>query len=209
MANRFDKQHDLMILDGLRPERRVAVAAAALERMSIGYRLWALRADGRDSADRILQNIWGFVSHGSHLPEMADVERLYPSPDESVTFELPYAESFLEALQLFTDFAATREPMRLIEVRQGAYNMAYDAAGDATIQYSAPGYNGQLTLELEQAISFHPWVSRELDSQTADVQDARTAINLDALIDVLRARAIAVPVVSESELEEIRSFQAG
>lgn len=209
MPNRFDKHHDLMILDGLRPERRVAAAAAALERMSVGYRLWASSADGHDHADQILEDIWGFVAHGRHLPEMADVERLYPSPDEPVTLESPYAESFLEALQLFTDFAVTREPMRLIEVRQAAYNMAYDAAGDASIRYSAPGYDGRLTIEMERAISFHPWVSRELDNQAADVQDARTDMTLGELIDVLRARAVAVPVILESELEEIRSFQTG
>lgn len=132
-----------------------------------GYAIWAPQAGGRASIENLLRCVWEFVVEAKPPPPMDEIEELYPSTDGPVTLESPYAESFLEALQLFVDFARSRDDRRLAEIQQAAYNMAFDAAGDATLQYNAPDYDGRMTPEREERVSFHPWVSREHELLTA------------------------------------------
>lgn len=209
MTNRFDQQSDALALEQLDADRRIALGAAALARMRPGYAIWAPRRGDRASIEDIMSGVWGFVINRSPLPSMEAVERLYPSPDEAVTLESPFAESFIEALQLFTDFAATKKINRLVEIRQAAYNMAFDAAGDASLKYSDPGYDGRMTPDRERRIELHPWVSRELEAQAKDVEEARRPSTLQDLVDGLRRRAEDAPVITAKELDDIGKFQAG
>ena len=208
MSARFDKERDKANLARLDRTRQIAVAAAALDRMRVGYAIWAPTAGGRASIEDLLRYVWEFVVDSKPPPPMQEVERLYPSTDGPATLESPYAESFLEAFQLFADFALSNHDGRLVEIRQAAYNMAFDAAGDATLKYNAPGYDGLINPEREQRILAHPWVSRELDNQSLDVRDAAMDGEVSHVTARLRERADATPVVSYSELEAIRAFQA-
>ena len=126
-----------------------------------------------------------------------------------MTLESPYAESFLEALQLPALFDSTRETMRLVEVRQAAYDMSDNAAGDVLVRYSDPQFNYRLTPEIDQLMANHPWVTRELEAQSVDMKEAQRESDLSQLIARLRTRAQAHPVVSVGELDEIRRFQSG
>ncbi|SDG16192.1 MULTISPECIES: hypothetical protein [Rhodanobacteraceae] len=208
MSMRYDKEHDSTTLARLARKKRIAVAAAALDRMRVGYSIWAPQAGGRPPIEDVLSGVWKFVLDAHPLPPMDVTERLYPSPIDAVTLESPYAESFIEALQLFTDFASSDDDKRLVEIRQAAYNMAFDAAGDATLHYNAPDYDGRMTLEREQRVMFHAWVSRELESQSLDVQDAVAISPITDLVNRLRKRAVATPVISSDDFEAIRVFQA-
>jgi hypothetical protein len=208
MPNRFNKLSDSLLLEGLPPGHRVAVAAAALERMSAGYAVWSIE-EGRPSVGSILDGVWAYVAMGKGLPNTTEVESLYPSPDAPVTLESPYAESFLEALQLLALFDSTQETMRLVEVREAAYNMSDNAAGDVLVRYSDPQFNHRLTPEIDQLMANHPWVTRELEAQSVDIKEAQRESDFSQLIARLRTRALAHPVVSVGELDEIRRFQAG
>ncbi|WP_079521305.1 MULTISPECIES: DUF416 family protein [Rhodanobacteraceae] len=208
MPNRFDKLNDLRLLEDLPLCSRVAVAAAALERMSTGYAIWSPEVE-HTPVGRILDDVWAYVAAGKDLPDAATMEGFYPSQEAAVTLESPYAESFIEALQLLALFASTQDVMRLVEVRQAAYNMADNAAGDVLVRYNDPQFNYRLTSETEQLMSNHPWVDRELEAQDADVLAAKRTPDFDRLVDQLRARARAHPVVSMSDFDKIRAFQAG
>jgi len=206
MANRFDRKHDLKVLGGLTDERRIAVAVAALDRMIVPYLLWPKERGSAEAGDKLREDLWSYAATGEPVPDEQSVEQLYPGPGDSVTLESAYAESFLEALQLLALFAETGDPMRLVEIREAAYSMADAAASDMLVR---AGAGVRWTPEVESAVSFHPWVSRELQAQDADVVAASGADRLDALVDGLRATSKAKPVVSEEEFGMMRSYQSG
>lgn len=194
MSNRFDRKHDLNVLDGLTDERRIAVAVAALDRMIVPYLLWSKERGLAEAGDKLRENLWSYAATGEPASDEQSVEQLYPGPGDVVTLESAYAESFLEALQLLALFAETGDQMRLVEIREAAYSMADAAASDMLVR---GGAGVQWTPEVESAVSFHPWVLRELQVQDADVMAASGADMLDTLVDELRATSKAKPVVSE------------
>ncbi|MDY1547661.1 hypothetical protein [Luteibacter sahnii] len=208
MTNRFNKENHLHLLEDLAPSSRVAVAAAALERMSVGYAIWA-QEKRCSPVESILDDVWAYASLEGSLPDAKFIESLYPDPGAPATLESPYAESFVEALQLLGLFASTQETMRLVEVLQAAYNMSDNAAGDVLVRYNDPQFDHRLTSDMDRLMSTHPWVDRELAAQRMDIAEAQLSSDLRSLIGHLRTRARAHPVVSASELDEIRTFQAG
>ncbi|MET4676268.1 MULTISPECIES: hypothetical protein [unclassified Luteibacter] len=206
MNNRFDRRLDQSALERLGPGRAAAVAAAALDRMSVGYGLWA-PPHGHTPVNTILDSVWHFVIEGSGLPVREVIERLYPSPDVPPITESPYAESFLESFELLVEFSKTREIRRLVEIREAAYNMADRAAGQVLFSHLEVAGFYKLTAEMDRMISHHPWVDRELSSQEADVLEADRLADFHALIKCLRERARSTPVISSKQLHEIKFLQ--
>ncbi|MDF4024678.1 hypothetical protein P3W24_06865 [Luteibacter sp. PPL201] len=96
--------------------------------------------------------------------------------------------------------------MRLVEFREAAYSMADAAASDILVR---GGAGDRSNPEVESAVSFHPWVSRELEAQDADVMAASGADRHDTFVDELRTTSKANPGVSEEEFEMMRSYQPG